>query len=353
MQITSTSTPPVVVPGSQLAGNAGNATAVDGTSLGLNGQNAATSTPVNPTPNPAAPLRRGLSNWDQPLQGDISGAQQALDFLEQSAAQLRNLKADMSARLANRQRADGTLEARVRQFSNSWRNRSAATGGTLDAQLKFSSKGSETSFSVRGMNLSNLRNGAREVVAVSIGGGQNVRSVVLEPGLSDLQIAQRFDEALAPGGVRARLNDDGQLEFSTPEGQWGNVRDTIAVQGGGIRFPTGQLNRVKAEAAPAQVEPEGWQVTDSEAIRSTLAQVVGALAKVEQSIASVRQALAAVAARVQSAAPAATRSGMDQVAQNFVTTTKKPGYQSLLSLTSALAGISRERVLSLLSLRNR
>jgi hypothetical protein len=39
------------------------------------------------------------------------------------------------------------------------------------------------------------------------------------------------------------------------------------------------------------------------------------------------------------------------VAQNFVSTTKQPGYQSLLSLTSALVGISRERVISLLGLR--
>ncbi|MBV7535148.1 hypothetical protein KW842_05120 [Duganella sp. sic0402] len=350
MQITSTSTPQVIVPGSQ-AGNAGNAAAVDGTSLGLNGENAATATPVTPTHNAAAPLRRGLSNWDQPLQGDISGAQQALDFLEQSAAQLRNLKADLSSRLANRQRADGALEARVRQFSNSWRNRSGASGGTLDAQLQYNAKGSNTTFTVRGMNLANLRSGAREVVAVSVGGGQNVRSVVLEPGLSDAQIAQRFDEALSPAGVRTRINDDGQLEFSTPESQWTNVRDTIAVQGGGIRFPTGQLNRVKAEAASAQVEPDTWQVTDAESIRSTLAQVVGALAKVEQSIASVRQALAQVAARVQNAAPAESGGGMAQVAQNFVSTTKQPGYQSLLSITSALAGISRDRVLSLLSLR--
>jgi hypothetical protein len=86
----------------------------------------------------------------------------------------------------------------VRQFSNSWRNRSSASGGTLDAQLKFSNKGTTTAFTVRGMNLANLRNGGREVLAISIGGGQNVRSVVLEPGLSDEQIAQRFDEALAP-----------------------------------------------------------------------------------------------------------------------------------------------------------
>jgi prefoldin subunit 5 len=347
MQITSTSTPQVIVPGA----HAGNAAAVDGTALGLNGENAATATPVTPTPNSAAPLRRGLNNWDQPLQGDISGAQQALDFLEQSAAQLRNLKADLSNRLVNRQRSDGTLEARVRQFSNSWRNRSNASGGTLDAQLKFSNKGTSTAFTVRGMNLANLRNGGREVLAISIGGGQNVRSVVLEPGLSDAQIAQRFDEALAPNGVRAEINDDGQLEFSTTEAQWSNVRDTIAVQGGGVRFPTGQLNRVKAEAEAPQIDPESWNTADVDGIRATLQQVVQALAKVEASILSVQQALAQVSARVREATPAATRGGMEQMAQNFVSTTRQPGYQSLLSITSALAGISRERVTSLLRLR--
>jgi hypothetical protein len=345
MQISPQPAPTVIVPGS-----AGNASAVDGTALGLNGENAATATPVNPTPTSAAPLRRGLTNMDQPLQGDISGAQQALDFLEQSAAQLRNLKADLSARLANRQRADGTLEARVRQFSNSWRNRSQASGGTLDSQLNFSNQATNTRFNVRGMNLTNLRPGGREVLAISLG-GQNLSSVVLEPGLTDQQITQRFDTALAPSGVRTTLGEDGQLEFSVAEAQWGNLRDTIAVQGGGQRFPTGQLNRVKAEAQAPVVDPDNWQTADVESIRTTLQQVLQALSQVERSIASVQTALNQAAARVKKALPADTTDGMEQVAQNFVTTAKQPGYQSLLSITSALAGISRERVVSLLSLR--
>lgn len=345
MQISPQPTPTVIVPG-----GAGNASAVDGTALGLNGENAATATPVNPTPTSAAPLRRGLTNIDQPLQGEISGAQQALDFLEQSAAQLRNLKADLSARLANRQRADGTLEAHVRQFSNSWRNRSQASGGTLDAQLNFSNQATTTRFNVRGMNLTNLRPGAREVLAISLG-GQNLSSVVLEPGLTDQQITQRFDTALAPGGVRVSLGEDGQLEFTVAEAQWGNLRDAIAVQGGGQRFPTGQLNRVKAEAQAPAVDPDSWQTADVESIRTTLQQVLQALAQVERSIASVQTALNRAAARVRNAVPAGTTDGMEQVAQNFVATARQPGYQSLLSITSALAGISRERVVSLLSLR--
>jgi hypothetical protein len=356
MQISPSTSTPTIAPGA----NAGNASAVDGTSLGLGGENAATATPVTPTPTTAAPLRRGLNNWDTPLQDDISGAQQALDFLEQSAAQLRSLKTDLSTKLANRQRSDGTLDARVRQFSNTWRNRTDASGGTLDSQLNFSTKGSKTTFTIRGMTLANLRSGGREVLAISIGGGQNVRSVVLEPGLSDEQIAQRVDDALAPAGVRADIDDDGNLEFTTAESQWGTVRDTISVQGSGTRFPTGQMNRVKADAKTSSVDPDSWQTGDTDALRGTLQQVVQALAQVEQAMATVQAALNDASARAQTAQASSSATGtdttttaasMDQAAANFATIAKQPGYQSLLSLTSALSGISRERVVSLLSLR--
>lgn len=348
MQISSPTTPTVIVPG-----NGGNARAVDGTALGINGENAVTATPVTPTPTSAAPLRRGLSNFDQSLQNDVSGAQQALDFLEQSAAQLRNLKADISGRLANRQRPDGVLESNLRQFSNAWRNRSEASGGTLDAQLNYSSNssnGASTRFTARGMNVGNLRTGGREVLAISLG-GQNLRSVTLEPGLSDQQIAQRFDDALAPAGVRVKLADDGQLEFSAPEAQWANLRDSLAVQGNGQRFPAGQLNRIKAEAEAPAVDPDNWQTADVEGLRATLQQVLQALSQVERSIASVRSALAQAGERVKNNTSSASTEGMEQAAENFVSTAKQPGYQSLLSISSALAGISRERVVSLLSLR--
>ena len=341
------STTPATMP----QGNASNAVAADGTALGLAGQNAATATPVTPTPSAAAPLQRGLSNWDQPLQGDVAGAQQALDFLEQSAAQLRALKSDLSAKLASRQVRDGTIEARVRQFSSTWKQRQQTSGGTLDARLGYNRKGAAQRFTVRGMTLAGLRHGSREVLSIAVGSAaQGVRSVSLEPGLSDEQIAQRFDEALAPLGVRAGVNSDGALEFSTPEDAWAGVRDSFAVQGSGIRFPTGQMNRVKTEPEAASIEPDNWDTSDEAALRQTLQQVVQALAQVEQAMASVSNALSQAGSRVATASPEAPPA-MDQVAQNFVSTTKQPGYQSLLSLTSALVGISRERVISLLGLR--
>ncbi len=298
-----------------------------------------------------APLRRGLSKLDAPLQNDVSSAQQAIDFLEQSAAQLRALKTDLSAKLATRQMRDGQVEQRVRQFSDTWRNRVQASGGTLDAQLNFSTQPSTQRFTVRGMTLANLRNGARETLAISVGGGTaGLRSVHLAPGLSDLEIVSRFDQALAPAGVRVSVNKDGELVFATAESAWPTVRESLAVQGAGIRFPAGQLTRVKAEAETPVVVPEGWGTADIESMRATLQQVTQALAHVEAALAKVRQELAAATQRVQGDLPEIEVAGMGQMAEVFANVANEPGYAALVSLTSALVGINRDRVVSLLRL---
>jgi prefoldin subunit 5 len=298
-----------------------------------------------------APLRRGLSKLDAPLQNDVSGAQQAIDFLEQTAAQLRALKTDLAAKLATRQMRDGQVEQRVRQFADTWRTRAQASGGTLDAQLNYSSQPAMQRFTVRGMTLANLRNGARETLAISVGGGTaGLRSVHLAPGLSDAEIVARFDQALAPAGVRVSLNNDGELAFSTPESAWPAVRDSLAVQGAGIRFPAGQLNRIKAEPEAPVMTPEGWGTSDIESMRATLQQVTQALAHVEAALSKVRQELAAASQRVQAELPEIEVAGMGQMAEVFASFGKEPGYAALVSLTSALVGINRDRVVSLLRL---
>ena len=349
MQIAPATNPNGIAPG-----NASNAAAVDGTALGMAGEHAATSTPVTPTPTTAAPLQRGLSNWDAPLQGDIASAQQALDFLEQTASQLRSLKAELSAKLASAQQRDGTVEARVRQFSSTWKQRQQSSGGTLNSSLEFSSTPSRQTFTVRGMTLANLRVGGSETLAISAGGGsQSLRSVSLQAGMSDSDIVQAFNTALAPSDISVTADDSGTLQFSTPESAWTTVRDNLAVQGNGIRFPAGQLNRVKADPTTPAIDPDSWQTSDTDALRQTLQQVVQALAQIEQAQAQVSSALAAAGTRVddtQAASAPDDTASMTQVAQNFVSSTGQPGYQSLLSLSSALVGISRERVVSLLAL---
>lgn len=301
----------------------------------------------------AAPLSGGVKNWDHKLQSEIASVQQTLDYLERSTNQLQALKSELAAKLAARQGRDGQVESRVRQFTNTWRQRSDASGGTLDANLNYS--GSDTAkqnFSIRGLTMANLQSGSQEVLAFSVSGAsQALSSVNIEPGLSEGEIVSRFDRAMTPSNIRVKLGDDGELVFTTPETSWSVVRDTLSVRGSGIRFPAGQLNRVKTDAEPAAIAPETWSTADTEALRSTLQQVVQALARMQQARDSVSMALSQVSNRVSSVQPVQSGVVMETLAETFTTKANEPGYDSLRSITSALAGISRDRVLSLLRLR--
>ncbi|WP_256079437.1 hypothetical protein [Massilia sp. YIM B04103] len=331
------------------AGQSGSASQVDAAGLKTAADTAAAPVTGSGT---AAPLRRGISNLDQPLQNDISGAQQAVDFLEQSAAQLRALKTELAGRLASRQQRDGQVEARLRQFNDTWRSRSEAAGGTLDPQLEFSSSEPAVQrFTVRGMSMANLRSGARETLAISLNGSaQNLRSLTLTPGLSDGEIVARFNQTLAPAGMSVSVNDAGELIFVAEEALFPAIREGFSVQGGGIRFPAGQLNRIKTEEEAPIITPEGWGASDVESIRRTLQQVMQALSHVEAALAKVNAALYEASHRAAAAMAEIDVAGIDEAALRFADVAKEPSYSNLLALNSALVGISRDRVVSLLRL---
>jgi hypothetical protein len=54
---------------------------------------------------------------------------------------------------------------------------------------------------------------------------------------------------------------------------------------------------------------------------------------------------------VAKAQPVQASVSMDTLAENFTQKASEPGYESLLAISSALVGISRERVVALLGLR--
>ena len=85
-------------------------------------------------------------------------------------------------------------------------------------------------------------------------------------------------------------------------------------------------------------------------LRQSLREVVQALARVRQSQdAAARRCRAASVAMAQAYCPPPATSRKQ--AQDFASTASRPDYDSLLALTSALVGVSRERVLALLGLR--
>lgn len=315
------------------------------------------------TANPAAPVRGGLKGIDSQLNHQIAGAQQALQFLEQAGAQLQDLKTGLSSHLARRQdslasesNAAAATEKLIRRFDALWRERPTATAGTLDNQLGYRASGqARQAFSVRGLQLSSLRSGDRETLSFAVGGrAQRAASVVIEPGLSDAALVQRFDRALAPGGIRAIRDAQGELGFSVPESAWPGMRDALAIKGEGKRFPTGQFSQVRLVPEEPAIRPGDWSTKDQATTRRTLQQVLAAQDALRHARQGVGRALTDAGDRLrprteQSDAKAqADAHWSSAFTQTFEATAGRDDYQALSAITPALLGINRGRVMALL-----
>jgi hypothetical protein len=297
----------------------------------------------------AAPARGGLSAWDPQYHGQIADAQQALDFLDQAATQLQGLKADLSAKLAGRAVPDAQVASRLRQFTQTWQRRAQDAGATLSAQLEVQSPPTQR-FTVRGLNLDNLRGGEPETLTFTAGAGRAPMTVQLSPELTDDEIVQRFSQALAPAGIAVSAGDDGALMMTTAESAWPAVRDSLSIRGDGIRFAGGAQARVKTDAEPAAIQPQTWQASDASRLRSTLQQVVQALERVRQARENVSHAVAAMSSGVHDPPAPADAASAPSLVDAFVAAIAQPGFAAFTPVSAALSGISRDRVLSLLTL---
>jgi hypothetical protein len=294
------------------------------------------------TPPPAAaPLQRGL-RWDTRTQGDVARAQQALDYLARVASQLEALKADLSAKISGRGDPARQIEARSQQLATALESRRKQAGGGVDAQLDFSDgQPAMTRFRIRGFDLAALQSAGQQTYAFSVGnaGGPQL-SATIEPGMTPEEIAVRLDRTLSPVKVRVSLDRQQQLVFSAPESEWVGIKDAIAISGRG---------RVDVAEDPAGLAPEQWNVGNPDALRQSLREVVQALARVRRSQEAASAALSAAMARVEQ--PAIPEAELAAISGDFAATAASHDYQSLLAITSALVGVSRERVQALLGLR--
>jgi hypothetical protein len=293
-------------------------------------------------PAPHAPLRRNQGNWDTRLQSDVASAQQARDYLNQVAAQLESVKAALSAKIAGMKSGARDLEARARQLGATIAARSTQAGGSVDAQLSFSDGvPAQQRFRITGLDTSMLQAAAPLSLAFSVGGaGGPQLSAAFEAGMTPEQIAARLDRTLAPVNVRAGLDNQGRIEFMTPEANWPAVRDGIAISGRG---------RVATETVAPQVNLQDVGSGNADALRQSLREVVQALERVRRSQDAASAALSA--ATLRAAQSELTAEDLALSAQDFASTAASHDYESLLAITSALVGVSRERVLALLGMR--
>lgn len=300
---------------------------------------------------PPALLRRKAAGIGGALQDQVARAQQALDYLDRVQGQLESLKGELTSRLAGsrgaaRQQADSQanaqLGAQVRQLASTLAARKNNAGGGVDSNLQFTGKPATQRFRIRGLDLDTLRSGGTQSLAFSVGGnGGPQLSVEIDPGMSDDEIAAAIDRAMAPMGVRAGLDGQRGLVFSTPESNWPAVKDSIAISGRG---------RVATEEVPPELAPQQWPANgNGDSLRASLREVVQALERVRRSRDAASNALSAATVEMTQATTPPPEAA--EAAQEFASTAANPDYESLLSLTSALVGVSRERVLALLGLR--
>ncbi|MEN3276808.1 MAG: hypothetical protein V7631_2598 [Massilia sp.] len=288
------------------------------------------------------PARRTHTGWDTRLQGDVASAQQAQDYLERLASQLESVKAGLSAKLAGMKSGARDLEARVRQLSVAIAERTAKAGGAVDARLEFSAgEPARQRFRITDLEVDALQAAAPVSLAFSVGaaGGPQL-AATFEPNMTPEQIAARLDRTLAPLNVRTGLDKQGRIEFTTLEANWPAVRDGIAISGRG---------RVGTEAVAPDVKLQELETGNPDALRQSLREVVQALERVRRSQAAASAALSAAMQRA--AQPEISPEALALTAQDFAATAASHDYESLLAITSALVGVSRERVLALLGMR--
>ncbi|HEX6733668.1 MAG TPA: hypothetical protein VF096_02550, partial [Azonexus sp.] len=206
-------------------------------------------------------------------------------------------------------------------------------------------------FKIRGLDSNTLQSGDKETLAFSVGGiGQRLLVAAVDPKLSEAALARRFDQALAPADIRVTPDKTGGLNFSVPEAAWPTVRDTLAVKGSGGRFPSGQLTRVRTDAEADAIRPGNWQTGNPEVLRRSLAEVIDALARIRQARDMIHRALADARSRATEPVTAADQEWAVAFAAEFENLGSQPSYQIYSAIAPALVSITRERVLSLLTL---
>lgn len=308
-----------------------------------------------------APVRGGLRSFDTQFNQRVAASQRTIEFLGRVDAQLQTLRTALSTEIgAGRSEPDidvaAELSRQIRRFDVLWRERPTATAGSLDSQLDQVEPGTvEQRFKVRGLTRDVLARGEAETLYLAVGGHtQRAVAVVIEPGLDSSEIAQRFDRALAPNGVRVRQDRDGELVFSVRETQWTDTRDVLAIKGDGRRFPTGQFAAARIVPEQPLINPQDWSIENSKVLRSTLQKVTTAHEAVRH---ARRLAAETLSEEGQTFADrdvdTRTKEGAwsQEFAHTFEATAVRGDYPALSALSSALFGMHRDRVSALLAIR--
>lgn len=249
--------------------------------------------------NAPAPLRTGVpsetsssepattsksTSFSLQLNQQLSSMQSADSYLGDLQTRLSQLKLALSRQISSPppngeeaigqavQQVDALLEERTKRSANS-----------LDANFRLRlNEPVRSRFSLQGLeSLEQIRQSGRETLLFS-GGRQLAEpvAVVLDDEMSDEQILRRFNGSLGQAGIRAELDQNGQLKFSAREGDWQMLKTQLAVQGEGKLFAKGKYLHLPSQDEQLLSFPDDLQLDSFRELRRLLDSVVAGLDKI-------------------------------------------------------------------------
>lgn len=289
------------------------------------------------------------------LNQQLSSMQSADSYLGDLQTRLSQLKLSLSRQISTPQ-PDGedSIRQSVQQVGELLKERSQRSGNSLDATLKLRlTEPVRSRFSLQGLeSLENIRQSGRETLLFS-GGRQLAEpvAVVLDDEMSDEQILRRFNGSLGQAGIRAELDQNGELKFSAREADWQKLKDQLAVQGEGKLFDKGKYVRVQSHEDQLLSFPEELQLDSFRELRRLLDSVVAGLDKVT----SLREQLSNRQKEIREFLARQAHADEKQWAMDFSRSVftlmqRSPSsYAAVTQTVVAQATISRFAVVSLLS----
>jgi hypothetical protein len=316
-----------------------------------------------------APLRAGLpgdsshaetttsktTSFSLQLNQQLSSMQSADSYLADLHTRLSQLKLSLSRQISSPQpNGEENIQQAVQQVGELLKQRSQRSGNSLDANLKLRlTEPVRSRFSLQGLeSLEKIRQSGRETLLFS-GGRQLAEpvAVVLDDEMSDEQILRRFNGSLGQAGIRAELDQNGELKFSAREGDWQKLKGQLAVQGEDKLFAKGKHVRVQSQEEHLLSFPEELQLDSFRELRRLLDSVVSGLDK----ITSLREQLSNRQQEIREFLARQAHADEKQWAMDFSRSVfnlmqRSPSsYAAITQTVVAQATISRFAVVSLLS----
>ena len=138
------------------------------------------------------------------------------------------------------------------------------------------------------------------------------------------------------------------------ESRWPQVRNSLAVQGEGKRFPAGRLHQVATDAAPGVLAPQGWQLQEAAGAREALRAVSEAQGRADTARRHARSVLEQDRQALAGQLPSEEGAWAAGFADGFAATLqqggaeREGGFRLQAGLAAAVSGLGRQRVERLL-----